>query len=107
MFLVTMPIIRVLACQRFVVNDNQILRVLLLGCLCKIKRAGEDRLTTNDHHLVMSDGVLRVNIGWNAGMGDKISGSIFLPPLAFIKDDLYMDATSVGIHQTPWRWEPM
>ena len=55
------PVVCVFFCQFSVLNHQQIFRVLFLRRLREIEGAGDYRLPVDDHDLVVSNRVLRVN----------------------------------------------
>lgn len=65
---VRLPIVPVELGQHRISDDEQILGVLLLGCLSEVEAARVHDLPIDDHHLVVCDGVSAVDPGWNAGV---------------------------------------
>jgi hypothetical protein len=53
---------------RRVCDDEQVLGILLLGCLGEVERPGDDRGAVNHHDLCMSDRVLIINERLDAGV---------------------------------------
>lgn len=67
--------------------DNQeVFGVLLLGCLRKIERTGDDPGGVYDHDLVVGYGVLAVDVGGNAHVGKERGGGIFRRALALVEN---------------------
>jgi len=55
-----LPILRILVSQFLIMDNKQILSVILLSSLCKIEGPCYDGLPINNHHLIVSYGVLRI-----------------------------------------------
>ncbi len=55
----------------------------------------EDGFSVDDHDLVVSYGVGSIYHCYDAGMGQKISGRIFLPSLTLIQDDFDLTNESI------------
>jgi hypothetical protein len=71
MCLMLIPIIHVNLCQIVIPDDQQVLRIPLLGILGKVKTACNHRFLVDDHYLVMCDSVLVIYIGLNARIGKE------------------------------------
>lgn len=99
MFPVLLPISQVEVGQVFAFDDQQIFGVFLLGSFRKVVASGNKNFLINDHNLVMGDGMGRVNIGGNAGIGQKRGRGIFLFALALVQNGFHLDAPLVGCYQ--------
>ena len=73
MFPVRLPGIDVAHCESQIINDHKVLGVLLLRRLGEIEGAGDDGVRIDDHDLVVSNGMGRVDEGDDAGMGNEVS----------------------------------
>ena len=93
------PVLRVLCGQCLVPDDEQVLRVLLLRRLGEVEAPGEHRLAVDDHHLVVRNGVVGIDHGRHALIGEEVGGGVLLTTLALVQDDLHLHATRVGIEQ--------
>ena len=87
-----MPVGFVGSREGLVVQHQEILGVVLLGRRGEVERAGDDRLAINDHHLVVRDGMDRINAHRDPRMRQEIRFGIVLGALALIQDDLWLDA---------------
>jgi hypothetical protein len=95
---VCLPGLRVLGRQGFV-TDEEVLGILLLGRLRKVKAPRDDDLVIDDHDLVMGDGVVRIEHGLDALVRQEVGRGALLRALTLIEDDLHLDATFVGVKQ--------
>jgi hypothetical protein len=59
------PVIYIKFGQGLVLQDQQILSVLFLGCFRKIERPGDYCFPVDDHDLVMGNGVFVIYEGGN------------------------------------------
>jgi hypothetical protein len=60
---VPIPVIKIQLSKVSRSNDQEILRVLLLGRFCEVKGAGDDGVLIDDHDLIVGDRVLGIDIG--------------------------------------------
>ena len=67
---------------------QKIFSILFFGRFREIERPGQDRLPVNDHDLVVSNRMPRINEGRNAGMNQERRRGIPLCPLALIEQNL-------------------
>ena len=85
-------------------DHQKILRIVLLGGLGKIEGPRYHCLSIDDHHLVMRNGVGYVYAGWDSRVGEEISGRVLRAALAFVEDDLNLEAPLVGVHDGFGNW---
>jgi len=76
------PVGRVLGGQFLAPQNQKILSILFLGCFRKIERPGQNSLPVDDHDLVVSNRMARINEGRDAGMNQERRRRIPLRPLA-------------------------
>lgn len=96
---VRLPILFVSLGDLLVPNNENVLRVSFLGRLGEIKRAGHHADVVHDDYFVVSDGVARIDVGLDSGVGEEIGGGIFLGPIAPIQNRRDFDSAFVSIHQ--------
>jgi len=70
-----------------------------LGGGRKVEAACDNGACVNDHDLAVRDGVLVVDIGRDAVVGNEIGFGVLLGSLAFVEDDGDFDPTLVGADQ--------
>ncbi len=86
---VDLAVRRVPGGQCGVVDQKQILRVLRLSSVRERERARDDRLAVNHHGVVVGDGVLTINPGWDSRMGQKIRRRV--PGAGLLPDEDRLD----------------
>ena len=104
MFLVLIPVLHVNLRQIFIPDDQQILCVLLLSSLGKIKAPCDNCFFIDDHDLVMRNGMFTVNVGWNASIRYKSGGGISFSPLAFIQNGFHPYSSFEGFSEGLGNW---
>jgi len=98
-FAVALPVFEVGFGQLLRADDQEVLRVLLLGGLCEIERAGDDDRTVDEDDLVVGNGVLFVDVGRDAGMRQKGRRRVPLGLLTLVEDRLDLYAAFVGLEE--------
>ena len=66
-----LPVFEVGFGQLLRTDDQEVLRVLFLGGLCEVERAGDDDRPVDEDDLVVGNGVLFVDVGRDAGIRQK------------------------------------
>jgi hypothetical protein len=94
---VRLPVLRILRRQRLVSDDQEVLRIFLLGGFREIETPRDEGLAVDDDDLVMGNGMLGINLRGYALVGQEIGRGVFFGALALIEDDLYPDTPSVGL----------
>jgi hypothetical protein len=84
MALVASPIFSILGSKLFVVNNEKVFCVLFFCGFCEVERSGDDDFVVYDHDLIVRDGVGRIDSCRNAGIGQEISGGVFVGLLASV-----------------------
>jgi hypothetical protein len=77
MLLVNLPILNILHSQTLIPDHQQILGILLLGCLGEIERTGDDGLSIYDHNLVVGNAIDRINLCGNPELSRKSAEEYF------------------------------
>ena len=80
-------------------DDQEVLRVLLLGRLGEVERAGDHDRPVNEDDLVVGDSVLVVDVGRDAGVRQKGRRRVLLGLLALVENRLDFHAAPVGFEQ--------
>src|SRR5262249_31589500 len=80
-------------------QDQQVLGVLVLGLVGEVKAARHDRVPVDHHHLVVGDGVVRVDQGGQLLLEEKVQVGVDLVLVAVVEDDLDVDAARLGLDQ--------
>ena len=71
---------------RVTLDHQQVLRVLLLRRLREVERSCDQCGTIDDYDLVVSDGVLGIDVGGDTGVGDERGRRLALAELAPVQD---------------------
>ena len=90
------PIFNINLCKGFILHDEHILGILILGSLGKIEAPGDDRLLVNDYDFIVRYGMFGIDIGGNAGMGREVPGAVFGSAVGLVHDDLDVNAALMG-----------
>jgi len=80
-------------------DDEEVLRAPLFGRLREVERPRDDRLSVDDHDLVVGDGMCAVDVHRDPVVSEKGGAAVFLRSLALIEDDLHRHAPLVGIDE--------
>ena len=80
-------------------DHKQVLGVVLFRRFREVEAAGDDRRLVDDHELVVSDGMSRVDVRGDGRMGGEVCGAILFLPLRPVKDDLNMHASLMRINK--------
>jgi len=80
-------------------QDQQVFCILLFCCPGEIKGAGNQGAAVNNEDLVVGNGMRRIDIGWNARMGDKIGRGVLCLTLASVQDGFNPEPTFAGIYE--------
>ena len=94
-----LPVFEVRLGELFRADDQQVLRVLLLGRLGEVERAGDYDRPVDDDDLVVGDGMPGVDVGRDAGVRQKGGRRVLLGLLALVEDCLDLHAAPVGLEQ--------
>jgi hypothetical protein len=88
-------------------DHQEIFRILFFGRCGEVERAGENSGGVDDHHLTVSDRVLVINHGLNAGVCQECGGAVLIGLIGFVQDDqdLYPRPAS-GHPPGLWQWAP-
>ena len=70
--------LRMLRCQRLIVSDQHVVRVLLLRRCGEIAAPRDDGFAVDDHGLIMRDTIVGINRRRHALVGQEAGGRIFL-----------------------------
>ena len=81
---------------RVILDDQEVLGVAFLGGLGEVEGARDHRRAVDHHDLVVGDGVLRVEVGWNAGVIKERRARLLLGPLALVQDHADLHAPFMG-----------
>src|SRR5262249_10859312 len=81
-------------------DDEQIFGVGLLGAFREIEAAGDDRLVIDEHHLVVGNGVGRVDQRGNARVGNEIGPGVLLGLLTLVENDIDGNAAVVSFDES-------
>jgi hypothetical protein len=73
---VLLPVGHVFLGHRLISNDDQVLRITLLGTLGEVEAAGDDGFPVDDDDLVVGNGVLIVNPDGDTLAGQEVCGGI-------------------------------
>ncbi len=104
MLFVLSPIYQIELSQSLIPNDQQILSVFLFGCLGEVKRPCDHSGSVDDHHLIVSDGMLVVNPDWDAFILKKRRPSIGSFSLTFIENGFDLYSPPRGINKGLGYW---
>jgi hypothetical protein len=66
-----LPVGGVLLGQRSIANGQEVFRVLAFRRLGEVEASGKNRVTVDDHNLIVGDGVLGVDPDWNSNMSQE------------------------------------
>ncbi len=82
-----------------VAQDEQVLGVVFLGLVREVEAAGQDGPTVEDHHLVVGDGVMRVDARCQALFLEEVQVGVGFLFLADVEDDLDVNTAQLGLDQ--------
>ena len=94
-----MPVGLVESREDWVMQHQEVVGVVLLSRRGEVERAGDDRLAVNDHHLVVRDGMNRVDAHRDPRMRQEVRFGIVLGALALIQDDLDRHPALLGLDE--------
>lgn len=90
------PVVYIGPGQVFGFDDQEVFSILLLSRPGEVKRPGDNRLSVDNHNLIVGDGMGRINIGRDANVSQEGGGGVFLGPLAFIHNGLNLYPPFMG-----------
>lgn len=93
------PVVKVLLGELLRADDQQVLGVFLLGCFGEVEGAGDHDRPVDEDNFVMGDGMLRVDVSGNAGVGEKGERRVSLALLTLVEDHLHLDPPPVRLEQ--------
>jgi hypothetical protein len=93
------PVLRALGRQRFVPDDQHILRVLLLRRLGELETPREDGFAVDNNHLIVRDGMIGINRRGHPLVGQEVGRGVFFVALTLIQNHLHRHAALVGVEQ--------
>lgn len=68
---VVLPVVKIRFDEVRRADDEEVLRVLLLGCLGEVERAGDDDRPVDKDDLVVGNGMLGIDVSRDAGIHQK------------------------------------
>src|SRR5262249_29664599 len=90
--------------DRGIVDQDQVLGIVLFGCLREIKAARYDRLPVNDHDFVVCNRVLGVDQHRHVCVFKKSRPRVTSARIALVQDDADIDTALPGINDGFCDW---
>ncbi len=78
-------------------NDQQVLSVGSFGVGSEIEATGHDGPAIDQHDLVMSDGVLGIDVGRDAMIGQEVGSRIGFRFLTFVEEHQHLYTSSMRV----------
>lgn len=93
------PVAEITARQGGIVDNQEVLRVMLLRSFGEIERTCNHDMLVDHHDLIMRNRMSRIDERNDATIAKKGGRRILFRPLAFIENDLNPDAPTRGLYQ--------
>jgi hypothetical protein len=98
MLLMLLPVLGVFLAQCFILNDEEILGVLILGRQGEIERPRYHDLPVDDHDFVVGDVMDGVNLDGDSRFGHIGTGGILGRQITLVQNDFNFDPPLMGSH---------
>ena len=93
------PVINIPLSEFLGIQNQEIFSIPLFCRFCEIEASGNNRFLIDNHHLIVSYGVVSVNISRNAHVKSEVGCAVAFGLVPFIQDNDRPDAPFVRLNQ--------